>query len=145
MAEAISLPLQFIRQFNDGAIDADQVFDTLDAMEAYLGNARRYAGQIGVCRENLGVYVLNEATDAWVQVTGDAYTAYVVDIQEDEQEEFIVPKHTISYVTLNGLRYITPGDYTIQTEIVEEEEVTTMTWGDDELETDDELLLYYQT
>ncbi len=141
---AISLPINFVRQYK-GAIDADQVFNTLDAMEAYLGNARRYAGQIGVCRENLGVYVLNESTDAWVQVTGDAYTAHPVTIVEDEKKEFIVPKHTISYAVLNGLRYTTPGDYTIKTEIIEEEEVTTMTWADDELETDDELLLYYQT
>jgi hypothetical protein len=61
-------PLQFRRQF-DGPLDLDGVFDTVVNLNAYLTNARRYAGQIVACDETPGVaYVLNAARDAWLPV-----------------------------------------------------------------------------
>ncbi len=44
----------------------DSVFDTLDDMDAYLTNPRRYGGQVATCLEDEGIYILNAAQDAWL-------------------------------------------------------------------------------
>ena len=58
-------------------------------------------------------------------------------IVHDEQINFSIPGGiTQSHVTLNGLTYTQDADYTISG--------TTLSWADDEIEQDDELILYYQ-
>ncbi len=65
----------------------------------------------------------------------DAMRKVLLTIATDEQTVFTVPEGiSTSYVILNGVHYIEP-DYEI--------EGTTLTWADNGLETDDELILYY--
>lgn len=69
MAE-LQFPLQYKRQYN-APLDIDMRFDTLASLNAYLTSARRYAGMIVTCLETEGkVYILNNAEDAWVEVSG---------------------------------------------------------------------------
>lgn len=68
MAELL-FPLQFKRQYAN-PLDVDSVFETQAQMNAYLTNARRYAGQIVTCKELEGkIFVLNNTRDAWLDIT----------------------------------------------------------------------------
>ncbi len=57
-----------------------------------------------------------------------------LNILADEQTEFTIPPSLRHHCILNGLKYV-EGDYSVSE--------TTLTWGDDELETDDELIFCY--
>ena len=62
---------------------------------------------------------------------------HTITISADGATTFNVPENIgFNYVSLNGIVYNQP-DYTLVG--------TQITWGDTELETDDELIMYYQT
>ena len=64
-------PLTFRRQYS-GPIDVDMVFDNISQKTAYLSSARRYAGQVVSCLEEEGrIFVLNNARDEWIEVSGN--------------------------------------------------------------------------
>ncbi len=94
--------------------------------------------------DDTGLYVLekknNDISDNsnWRRLQTDVggFTSTKLSIATDGQTLFTVPAiEGETYAILNGVQYTDP-DYTI--------EGTTLTWADDELETDDELVLYYQ-
>lgn len=61
---------QFKRNFK-GPLEGNTTFADDAAMQAFLTNGTRYAGQIVTCEEFDGqVFVLNNAEDAWINVTG---------------------------------------------------------------------------
>mgnify|MGYP001255336486 CR=1 FL=1 len=77
MAE-ILFPLQFKRQYA-APLDVDVVFQTSAAMNTYLSNPLRYAGQIVSCLENEGkIFVLNNAQTIWTEIAGGTGTSGTV-------------------------------------------------------------------
>lgn len=67
MERALEFPVQLQRQFA-GALDKDSVFNTTAARETYLGNARRYAGQLVVDAQQGALYIVNSARNAYIPV-----------------------------------------------------------------------------
>ena len=60
-------PLKFVRQ-HDEPLDVDFVFSTTAARNAYLSDARRYAGQIVADVQEEKAYMLNAAKSAWIEL-----------------------------------------------------------------------------
>ena len=60
-------PLQFLRQYQ-GPLDADLIFNLSSDRTSYLTNPRRFAGMMVYDQENSRTYVLNSASDAWLEV-----------------------------------------------------------------------------
>lgn len=59
-------PLQFKRQYS-GDLDPDKVFDTESALNSYLTDPVRFAGQIVSCLEREGeLFILNNSKTAWI-------------------------------------------------------------------------------
>lgn len=77
MAQQTALPIQYIRQYA-GPIDADEVFETTSARNAYLTNPRRYGGMTVSDLEDGEVYVLNAARTAWRQLATSSAINVVV-------------------------------------------------------------------
>lgn len=66
----ILFPLSFKRQYS-GPIDIDFVFNTINEMNNYLNNPRRYAGQIATCLELPGqLFILSNDKSEWLSVVG---------------------------------------------------------------------------
>jgi hypothetical protein len=66
----LPFPLSFKRQFPT-PLDADTTFATLAELNAYLGSALRYAGQVATCQETEGVaYVLSNDLSEWLPISG---------------------------------------------------------------------------
>jgi len=63
----LEFPLQFKRQYA-APLDVDYVFATTAERNAYLTNARRYAGQIVSDLEDGLVYCLSASRDAWTPI-----------------------------------------------------------------------------
>jgi hypothetical protein len=64
----LNFALQFDRLYS-GPLDIDAVFTTTSALNAYLTNGKRYAGQMATCLEQPGkIFVLNNAKDAWTEI-----------------------------------------------------------------------------
>jgi hypothetical protein len=68
MAETIDFPLQFKRQY-DGPLDTDTVFNSIGERLSYLGNTRRYPGQIMGDAEANRAYMINKSNDGYVPLT----------------------------------------------------------------------------
>lgn len=68
MATIIS-PIQYLRQFA-GPIDADSVFETTAARNAYLTSPRRYPGQLVYDLQADAAFFLNADGNAWVPASG---------------------------------------------------------------------------
>ncbi len=64
-------PLKFIRQ-HDEPLDVDFVFATTGDRNAYLTDARRYAGMLVVDNQEEKAYLLNAAKNAWIAVGGSS-------------------------------------------------------------------------
>ncbi len=73
-----------------------------------------------------------------IQIDDATYTKIELNITHNEQTTFTVPSvlsEQKTFVVLNGIHYTPPDDYTVTG--------TTLTWEDNELEEDDELIFYY--
>lgn len=127
----------------------DITLETIADRDALLTYRRRWGMVVAVYDDgdDTGLYELrkNESSDIlgdngnWIALSTQSARIQVatLDISFDEQTTFTVPENiSISYAVLNGISYKANVDYTITG--------TTLTWADTELETDDELLLYYQ-
>jgi hypothetical protein len=125
---------------------ADISVDTVADRDALLTYRRRWGMVVAVFDDgdDTGLYELRKNhssniladNENWVSLGSDTKITTIT-IPFDGQTVFTVPENiSISYAVLNGITYKADVDYTISG--------TTLTWADNELETDDELLLYYQ-
>ena len=60
-------PLQFLRQYQ-GPLDADLIFNLTSERTSFLTNPRRFAGMMVYDQQNSKTYVLDSASNAWLEV-----------------------------------------------------------------------------
>lgn len=98
MANQISWPLQFLRQFA-GSLDADYLFDTVSAKTNYLTSARRYEFQVIACKEDQSVSVINNAKDAYIDIilngelVGGQYSTFTISPDGNNDYELTLDKN----------------------------------------------------